>query len=210
VTAFLYSGLPGRPLWLTAILAPRFLASAFASGPALLILLCMLISRLMKSAPATEAIEKLSLIVTYAMSINVFFILMEFFTAFYSRIPDHMEPFEYLFVGLDGRSALAPWMWTSVLLAAASLMMLLVPALRRNQKMLPAACAMVFLSLWIDKGIGLIVGGFVPTPLGAVTEYSPTLPEMAITLAIWAVGTLMLTVFYKIALSVRGDLAYTH
>src|SRR6056297_1276673 len=34
VTAFLYCGLPGRGFWLTAILAPRFLASAFAAGPA--------------------------------------------------------------------------------------------------------------------------------------------------------------------------------
>ncbi len=210
VTAFLYNGLPARPLWLTAILAPRFLASAFASGPALLILLCMLIARLTRRAEASEAIGKLSIIVAYAMTINVFFILLELFTAFYSRIPGHMEPFEYLFAGLDGRSALVPWMWASSLMAVASLVLLLVPGARRNPKALAAACGMVFLSLWIDKGMGLIVGGFVPTPLGGVTEYSPTAPEIAITLAIWALGALMLTVFYKIALSVRGDLAYTH
>jgi len=110
VTAFLYNGLPGRHLWLTAILAPRFLASAFAAGPALLILLCMIVCRLMKSAPATEAIRALSLIVTYAMAINVFFILMEVFTVFYSQIPGHMEPFQYMFAGLEGRWALVPWM----------------------------------------------------------------------------------------------------
>jgi molybdopterin-containing oxidoreductase family membrane subunit len=210
VTAFLYNGLPGRPLWLTAILAPRFLASAFASGPALLILLCMLISRLMKSKPAAEAIGELSLIVTYAMSVNVFFILLEVFTAFYSQIPDHMEPFEYLFVGLDGRTALVPWMWASVLLAVASLAVLLVPRLRANSRILALACTMVFLSLWIDKGMGLIVGGFVPTPLGTVTEYFPTLPEISITLGVWAVGALIVTVLFKIALSVRPDLSASH
>jgi molybdopterin-containing oxidoreductase family membrane subunit len=210
VTAFLYNGLPGRPLWLTAILAPRFLASAFASGPALLILLCMLISRLMKSKPAAEAIGELSLIVTYAMSVNVFFILLEVFTAFYSQIPDHMEPFEYLFVGLDGRTALVPWMWASVLLAVASLVVLLVPKLRANSRILALACTMVFLSLWIDKGMGLIVGGFVPTPLGTVTEYFPTLPEISITLGVWAVGALIVTVLFKIALSVRPDLSASH
>jgi molybdopterin-containing oxidoreductase family membrane subunit len=170
----------------------------------------MIVCRLMKTAPATEAIRQLSLIVTYAMAINVFLILMEFFTAFYSGIPDHMEPFEYLFVGLEGRSALAPWMWTSMLLALASLVLLLVPALRRNPKVLAATCGMVFLSLWIDKGLGLIVGGFVPTPLGEITEYSPTWPEISISLAIWAVGFLMITVFYKIALSVRGGLTAPH
>ena len=210
VTAFLYNGLPGRPLWLTAILAPRFLASAFAAGPALLILLCMLICRLMKSTPAREAINQLSLIVAYAMTINVFFVLMELFTAFYSQIPGHMEPFKYLFVGLDGRSALVPWMWTSALMSVASLVMLLVPRWRKDPSLLPAACVMVFLSLWIDKGLGLIVGGFVPTPFGHVTEYSPTLPELSITLGVWAVGFLMVTVLYKIALSVRGDLAASH
>ncbi len=129
VTAFLYSGLPGRSLWLTAILAPRFLASAFASGPALLILLCLLISKLNRRPVPREAVEKLGVIVTYAMSISVFFVLMEFFTAFYSRIPEHTESLRYMFAGLDGHATLAPWMWISMLLAAGSLVLLLVPAL---------------------------------------------------------------------------------
>jgi Ni/Fe-hydrogenase subunit HybB-like protein len=203
VTAFLYNGLPGRPLWLTAILAPRFLASAFASGPSLLILLCLLICRLTKARPPAEAIAKLSVIVTYAMVINVFFVLMEFFTAFYSGIPEHAEPFRYMFFGLEGHSALTPWMWISMLLAAASLVLLLTPKYRSNPRLLPAACVMVFFSLWIDKGIGLIVAGFVPTAMGTVTEYAPTLPEALIVLAIWAIGALVLTILYKIALSVR-------
>jgi molybdopterin-containing oxidoreductase family membrane subunit len=135
---------------------------------------------------------------------------MELFTAFYSQLPEHMEPFKYLFVGLDGHHALVPWMWTSMLLAAASLVLLLTPKFRKNPRILAWTCGIVFFSLWIDKGIGLIVGGFVPSPLGAVTEYSPTLPEIAIVLAIWAIGGLILTVLYKIALSVRADLAYTH
>jgi len=207
VTAFLYNGLPGRSFWLTAILAPRFLASAFAAGPALLILLCMIIRKLTKFDPGREPIQKLAVIVTYAMIINVFFVGMEFFTAFYSGIPEHIHHFAYLFVGLEGHSRLVPWMWTSMLLALASLPLLIVPRWRKDEKVLAATCAIVFLSLWIDKGIGLIVGGFVPSPLGAVTEYAPTLPEISITLAIWAVGALVITVFYKIALSVREGLA---
>jgi molybdopterin-containing oxidoreductase family membrane subunit len=207
VTAFLYNGLPGRSFWLTAILAPRFLASAFAAGPALLILLCMIIRRLTKFDPGAEPIQKLALIVTYAMIINVFFVAMEFFTVFYSGIPEHIHHFAYLFVGLEGHASLVPWMWTSMLLALVSLPLLIVPKWRKDEKVLAATCAMVFLSLWIDKGIGLIVGGFVPSPLGAVTEYAPTLPEISITLAIWAVGFFLITVFYKITLSVRESLA---
>ena len=207
VTAFLYSGLPGRSFWLTAILAPRFLASAFASGPALLILLCMVIRKITTFDPGREPIQKLGLIVTYAMIINVFFVLMEVFTVFYSQIPEHMEHFEFLFVGLRGHALLVPWMWASMILALASLVLLITPRIRKNEKILALTCGMVFLSVWIDKGLGLIVGGFVPSPLGHVTSYVPTLPEFAITLAIWAVGVLMITVFYKIALAVRESLA---
>jgi len=207
VTAFLYSGLPGRSFWLTAILAPRFLASAFAAGPALLILLCMIMRRMKAFDPGPEAVRKLAVIVTYAMILNVFFLLMEVFTAFYSQIPEHTEHFRYVFVGLEGHRALVGWAWASALLALVSLVLLIVPQLRRNEKALAAACVVTFLSLWIDKGICLVVAGFIPSPVGAVTEYAPTLPEMGITLAIWAIGCLMVTVFYKIALSVREGLA---
>lgn len=207
VTAFLYSGLPGRSFWLTALLAPRFLASAFAAGPALLILLTLLIRRLTTYDPGKEPIQKLSLIVTYAMILNAFFVLMELFTVFYSQIPEHMEHFQFLFVGLHGHAPLAAWMWTSVALAVTSLVLLITPRYRKNERVLAVACGMVFVSLWIDKGLGLIVGGFLPSPLGHVTRYVPTLPEVSVTAAIWAVGSLLVTIFYKIALSVREAMA---
>jgi len=206
VTAFLYNGLPGRSFWLTAILAPRFLASAFAAGPALLILLCLVIRKLTWFDAGREAIQKVALIVTYAMIVNVFFVLMEFFTVFYAGIPEHVRHFEYLYFGLHGHNSLAPWMWASTILAVVALALLIVPRFRHNEKILALACIVVFLSLWIDKGLGLIVGGFVPSPLETITEYSPTVPEIGITVAVWAIGCLMLTVFYKIALSVRENL----
>ncbi len=203
VTAFLYNGLPGRSFWLTALLAPRFLASAFSAGPALLILLCMGIRKLTNFDTGREPLQKLATIVTYAMIVNLFFVLMEVFTVFYAGIPEHVEHFRYLFLGLDGHHALVPWMWTSVTLGVVSVVLLLTPKTRNNEKILAVTCVLVFLSLWIDKGLGLIVGGFVPTPLGRVTEYSPTIPEICITLAIWALGALMITIFYKITLAVR-------
>ncbi len=207
VTAFLYSGLPGRSFWLTAIMAPRFLASAFAAGPALLILLCLLIRKLTWFDAGREAIQKVALIVTYAMIVNVFFILMELFTAFYSGIPEHTVHFRYLFAGLEGHSVLVPWSWASVILAALSLVLLIVPRYRHNERILAAACVVTFLSLWIDKGLDLIVGGFIPSPLEAVTEYTPTLPEIGIAIGVWAIGFLLITLFYKITLSVRETLA---
>jgi len=203
VTAFLYCGLPGRSLWYTAILAPRFLASAFASGPALLILLCLALRRLTTFDAGQEAIRKLGVIVTYAMTANVFFFLLELFSALYSRKPEHIEPFEYLFFGLDGNQGLVPFMWLSVVLAAAALLGLLVPRFRQNERLLALTSLCVFISLWLDKGMGLVVAGFVPSPLHKVVSYAPTAPEWAIVCGIWAIGALLVTVCYKITVSIR-------
>jgi molybdopterin-containing oxidoreductase family membrane subunit len=203
VTAFLYCGLPGRSLWYTAILAPRFLASAFASGPALLILLCLALRRLTTFDAGQEAIRKLGVIVTYAMTANVFFFLLELFSALYSQKPEHIEPFEYLFFGLDGNQRLVPFMWLSVVLAAAALIGLLVPRFRQNERVLAIASLCVFISLWLDKGMGLVVAGFVPSPLHKVVSYAPTAPEWAIVCGIWAIGALLVTVCYKITVSIR-------
>jgi Ni/Fe-hydrogenase subunit HybB-like protein len=205
VTAFLYAGLAARPFWLTAVLAPRFLASAFSSGPALLILLCLLLRKLTKFDPGKEPIQKLAVITTYAMAANVFFILMELFTAIYSNIPEHITHFQYLFLGIGGKATLAPWMWTSVILALVALVLLLIPSARRREGTLVLACITVFISIWIDKGMGMVVGGFVPNPLGSVTEYFPTFPEVMISVGIYAMGILLVTGLYKIVLSVRGE-----
>ena len=207
VTAFLYAGLPGRHYWLTAVLAPRFLASAFAAGPALLILLSLLLKKVAKFDVGDEAIKKLTTIVTYAILANFFLVLMEVFTAFYSNIPGHMHVFQYLFVGLHGKSALVPWMWTSIILGIFALVIFIFPRLKQQHNILAIGCLALFISLWIDKGICLIIGGFVPSPLEHVTEYSVTGYEFLITLAIYAIGTLMLTVLYKTALGIKKSVA---
>jgi len=207
VTAFLYSGLAARPFWMTAILAPRFLASAFSGGPALLILLCFAVRKLTRFDVGKEPIQKLAIIVTYAMAVNLFFVLMELFTALYSDIPHHVLHFEYLFFGLEGKTTLVPWMWTSISLAVVSLVLLLNPRTRRNEFVLGFACVALFISIWIDKGLGMIVTAFVPNPLGAVVEYWPTLPEVMISVGIYAMGLLLITVLYKIALSVRAKIS---
>jgi len=206
VTAFLYSGLGARPFWMTAILAPRFLASAFAAGPALLILLCLIIRKVTKFDAGNEPIRKLAVIVTYAMIVNVFFVLMEIFTAFYSNIPEHMAHFQYMYLGLDGNANLVPFMWISVILSVITLVLLIVPKTRNNIKILAFSCVGVFIALWIDKGLGLVVTGFIPSVLGEVVNYKPTFPEIVITIAIYAVGALVVTIFYKVALTVRGEI----
>ena len=207
VTAFLYAGLPGRHYWLTAIMAARFLSSAFCSGPAILILLCLIVRKFTRFDPGKDQIRTLSSIVAYAMILNVFFFLLEMFTAFYSQIPGHMHPIVYLFAGLEGHGKLVPWMWTAACFAILALLLLIVPASRRNEKTLILACISVFISTWIDKGFGLVIGGFIPNPFEKVFEYWPTFPEVVISLGVWAMGFLVLTVLYKIAVSVKEEVA---
>ncbi|MEA3435190.1 MAG: NrfD/PsrC family molybdoenzyme membrane anchor subunit [Thermodesulfobacteriota bacterium] len=205
VTAYLYCGLPGRGFWMTAILAPRFLSSAFAAGPALLILLCLIIRRVTNYDPGREQIQSLAKIVAYAISINVFFFLCEIFTVFYSNIPEHMDHIKYLFVGLHGHGALVPWMWTSMVLMLISIILLVNPITRKNEAILTVACITTFVGTWIDKGLGMISGGFVPNPLHHVNEYFPSIPEILIALGVWAIGFFILTVLFKIAVSVKEE-----
>lgn len=207
VTAFLYSGLPGRHYWLTAIMAARFLSSAFASGPALLLLLCLIVRKVSRFDPGKEQMRTLGGIVAYAFIINVFFFLLELFTAFYSQIPGHMHSIEYLFVGLEGHTKLVPWMWTATGFAVVALVLLIVPATRRKEDTLALGCIAVIISTWIDKGLGLVIGGFTPNPFERVTVYWPTVPEVLISTAVWATGFFVLTVLYKIVVGVKEEAA---
>ena len=205
VTAFLYCGLPGRGFWLTAVLAPRFLASAFAAGPSLLILLSLLVRKVTNFDPGAKQIQALGKTVAYAICINVFFFICEIFVAFYSGIPEHMDHIKYLFFGLHGHTALVPWMWTSMGLMAIGIVLTVVPATRKNEVSLGIAAAAIIIGTWIDKGMGMIAGGYVPNPLHEVHEYMPTLPEVAISLGVYAMGALIVTILYKIVAGVKEE-----
>ena len=199
--------MPGRGFWLTAILAPRFLASAFAAGPALLILLCLFIRKVTTFDPGKEQIQSLAKIVAYAICLNVFFLLCEVFVAFYSNIPEHIDHLKYLYAGLHGHGSLVPWMWTSVVLMVIAIVLLVIPSTRKNESVLAFTCVILFIGTWIDKGLGMISGGFVPSPLHHVNEYAPTLPEIGITLGVYGVGALVLTILYKMAVSVKEEVS---
>lgn len=206
VTAFLYAGLPGRHYWLTAIMAARFLSSAFCSGPAILLLLALGLKRLTGFDPGKEAVKTLTLIITYAMCINVFFYLLEIFTAFYSGMPGHQHPLTYLFSGHGGHVPwVTYWMWAAVIMAGVSVIMLITPAFRENIRLLPWTLAMLVAATWIDKGLGLLIGGFTPTPFETYTDYMPTLPEISIAAAIYGVGLLVVSLLWKIALDVKKE-----
>lgn len=206
VTAFLYAGLPGRHYWLTAIMAARFLSSAFASGPSILLLLVFVLRSCTGFNPGREAVQTLTKIITYAMCINVFFFLLEVFTAFYSGMPGHQHPLVYLFAGHDGHASwVTSWMWAAAVMAFLSLALLIPPQFRDNEKLLPWALILLVAASWIDKGLGLLVGGFTPTPFETITEYTPTVPELLITFGIYALGGMVLSILWKIAIEVKKE-----
>jgi [DsrC]-trisulfide reductase subunit P len=205
VTAFIYCGMGGRGFWLTAIMAPRFLASAFSSGPAFLILLCYLIRKVGKFDPGRSAMQALAKIAAYGLLANLFFLACEVFVVFYSRIPEHMAHFEYLYFGLDGHGVLVPWMWTALSLMLMAAILLVNPVTRRNDPVLIIACIALFIGTWIDKGMGLVSGGFIPTPLHETMDYLPTTIELLISLGIYAIGAFILTVLLKIVVSVKRE-----
>ncbi|MDH3813549.1 MAG: polysulfide reductase NrfD [Acidobacteriota bacterium] len=204
VTAFLYCGLAARPFWLTAVLTPRFLASAFAAGPALLILLCLVMRRISSFDPGDLALTKLSKIMAYAMAANLFLLALELFTAFYSGSPEHISPWVFLYSSVGGVVApVVPFMWLSLVLGILSMILLLRPATYANPARLAPVAAMIFVSIWIDKGAGMMTGGLNPSPLGRYSPYFPSWVEIVMGVGLYAFGALILTGLYKIAVSVK-------
>jgi molybdopterin-containing oxidoreductase family membrane subunit len=202
VTAFLLAGLPARPFWNTALLGPRFLASAFTAGPAFVILLLGLIRRQTSYEISDGAFSKLALITTVAAQINLVMLGSELFYKFYSPT-HHGINAKYLFFGLDGHHALVPWIWTAIALNTVATVALMIHPIRRNHRWLMIACAVLFIGIWVEKGIGLVVPGFVPSPLGEIVEYTPSLVELGVTAGVWALGMFVLTVLVRVALPIE-------
>ena len=202
VTAFLLAGLPARPYWNTALLGPRFLASAFTAGPAFVILLLWFIRRETHYDISDGAFTKLALITTVAAQVNLIMLLSEIFYKFYSPT-HHGINARYLFFGIEGHTRLVPWIWTAVGLNVAATIALTIHPLRRSTRWLMLACAVLFISIWIEKGIGLVIPGFVPSPLGEIVEYSPTWIEIGVTVGVWALGLAVLTVLVRVALPIE-------
>lgn len=200
VTAFLYVGLGGRPFWNSSIVGPRFLASAFTAGPALIILALQIIRRVTHYVITDKALLTLRAIVQVSMLINVFLLINEVFKEFYSGNL-HVASSKYLFLGLHGHHALVPWIWTAVALNLAAMVLLILP-LSRSLKWLNLTCVMAIVGIWIEKGMGLVVPGFIPTPLGQIIEYTPSLNETLVCLGIWAFGLLCYTIFLRMSVPI--------
>ncbi len=208
VTAFLYQGLGGRPFWNTAILAPRFIVSAFVTGPAFIILTLQLLRRLTDLPIGARPMQTLSSIMRITILLNLFMVASEIFTEFYTG-GAHVSSAIYLYFGLHGHHGLVPWIWTAIGFNVTAAVLLHLPVSRRKSWVLNLACVLCFIGLWIEKGMGLIVPGFIPSTLHELVEYSPSLIEWKVMAGIWACGGLVYTVALKIAIPVlTGRVGY--
>jgi molybdopterin-containing oxidoreductase family membrane subunit len=204
VTAFLYSGLGGRPFWNSALLAPRFIVSAFVTGPAFVIVLLQVLRGVMGLEMGDGPLRTLTNVMRVTIVVNLFMLGSELFTAFYTG-GAHGISAHYLFFGLHGKRAIVPWIWTAVTLNLGSLAVLVMHRRRGTPGWLNASCALAFAGVWIEKGMGLIVPGFIPSTLHELVEYSPSLAEWKITAGIWAFGLMVLTVALKVTLPVLRE-----
>jgi len=200
VTAFLYVGLGGRPFWNSSIVGPRFLASAFTAGPAMIILALQIIRRITEYRITDKALLTLRSIVQVSMLINVFLLVNEVFKEFYSGNL-HVASSRYLFLGLHGYHALVPWIWTAIAFNLIAMFLLVLP-LSRSLKWLNLTCVLCIVGIWIEKGMGLVIPGFIPTPLGQIVEYRPSLNETLICIGIWAFGLLAYTIFLRMSVPI--------
>ncbi len=208
VTAFLYAGLPSRPFWNAAILAPRFIASAFSSGPAFMLIIFQIIRKRTKLEITDESLFKVGELITWAMSFNLFFLITEIFKESYSAT-DHIASLDYLYYGLRGHDQLVPWIWTALIFNSIAFLILLIPTLRKSFIPLNIACVLIFIGVYIEKGIGLVFPGFIPGTLGEIYDYFPNSLELWISVGVWAIGLLIFTLFAKVAIAITtGEIGH--
>ncbi len=202
VTAFLLVGAPDKSFWSSAILGPRFLASAFTAGPALTIIVFSLIRKNSVFKISDDTIHKLSLILMFAAYANLIMLFSEIFKEFYWS-SEHSAHARYLYFGLDGHHAVTPFIWSAVVSNVLATVLISFRSLRENHAVLVPACLVLFIAIWVEKGLGLVIPGFIPSSLGEIVEYLPTWVETLVTVGIIGFGLFILTALLKVFIHVE-------
>jgi molybdopterin-containing oxidoreductase family membrane subunit len=201
VTAFLYNGLAARPYWNSSILAPQFLASAFCSGPAILLIVLQLLRRFTRFELQQQAIWKIAELMAYAMFLNLFLHGAEAFKEYYSAT-EHLLYTRYWYSGLGEHHTLVPYAWSAVTLNIVAFALFIVPAARRNWMTLNLGCLATYAGCYIEKGMGLIIPGLTPDTLGEIYEYFPSMTELRVAAGVFALGFLVFTLMLKVAVPI--------
>lgn len=201
VTAFLYNGLPARPFWNASILAPRFLASAFCSGPAILLILFQILRKTNGLKIQDAALSKVAELMAYAMFINLFLFGAEMFKEYYSNT-EHLVYTHVLFFPVLGKTQVHYFMWPALICNVLAFLLFLIPKTRRNVYTMNAGCLMIFFGVYIEKGLGLVIPGLTPDTLGEIYIYTPSLTEYRVAAGVFSVGFLIFTLMVKVAISI--------
>ncbi|WP_321368914.1 sulfate reduction electron transfer complex DsrMKJOP subunit DsrP [uncultured Draconibacterium sp.] len=201
VTAFLYNALPARPFWNSALLAPRFLASAFCSGPAILIILFQILRKITKFEIQDKAIWTIAELMVYAMFIYLFFTIAELFKEFYSGT-EHLLYWKYLLFGIGDSKEIVPYSWSSITMGFIAFVLFLIPKTRKNFVTLNIGAVLIYASVYVEKGIALIIPGFTPDVLGQIYVYTPSMTEIRTAAMIFSLGFLLFTFLVKIAIAI--------
>lgn len=202
VIALLYAVNVGKPLWHTALMGPRFLASSFTAGAALMILAFSWISQKTEYKVQRGLVDLLALVVTVSLQANLFMLGIDLLTEFYHPTA-HSASAQYMIAGLHGADALVPWNRASIVMQILAVIMLMVHPVRERVSLLTLACVMAIVGIWIEKGLGIIIPGFVPTPLGEIFEYSPSWIEIRVSLGIWALAAMVFSILTRAAISIE-------
>lgn len=201
VTAFLYNGVSARPFWNSAILAPRFLASAFCSGPAIMLILFQILRKTTRLKISNEALWKVAELMAYTIFVNLFLTGAEIFKEFYSN-SEHFVYTQYLYFGIGEHNTLVPYIWMAIVFDLIAFVLFLLPKTRQNFTTLNIGAVLIFLGVYVEKGIGLIIPGFSPDTLGEIYEYFPSRTEFFITIGIFSVGFFIFTLLLKVAVPI--------
>ncbi len=203
VTAFLLSGLGVRYFWNTAVMAPRFLISAFASGPALLILIFSVVRANTALKVSDKVFETMRRVMTYTLLMNLFLFGCEIFKELYTNTW-HAASADYLLFGFNGKGNLRALIWSSLVMQCIAFGLLTLQRTEfKHRYALRVACVFIIIGIWIEKGMGLIFPGFIPSPLGTYMEYSPSWHEVVLSLSILCLGALLFSIMTKVSIAIQ-------
>ncbi|NPA84823.1 MAG: polysulfide reductase NrfD [Crenarchaeota archaeon] len=221
VTAFISQPLTARLIWNNPLLAPRYVATALAAGPALLLIVSIIAEKFYKGFKVPKYVYEKTLIVsTAALIVGLYFTLSEAQELFwYTTEPvkraqalniflspltcEAMKPilkdFAFFFTGTEQCtwgypqvSYVAMMSWVWIILGSLTVLLaIFVPKLRKTYKGIVLLSALIIIAVVGEKTLPIIIPAYVPNVLGTIVPYTPTPLEWAVTVGAHAAGLMV-------------------
>ncbi len=201
VTAFISQALTARPYWNTALLAPRYVATAFASGPALLLLVLLAAERTVRGFRVDwDVYRKTIFVTTGALIVGLYFTLSEVQELlWYTTEPFKKAQLEVLLLGrATPWLSLLFWLWVS--LGIAAVILALIPSVRSTRGGVAFIALLTVIAVIGEKTLTIVLPSYIPDSLGQIRPYTPTPVEIVVTIGIHAIGFLIYAILAKPAI----------